>query len=279
VAYQAEQKFQESVGEFEHALELSPQAVEPLSELVKGYLAQNKLEEARTRLGKAIEKSPQHYVAYNLLGEVLLFQKKPDEAIASFRKAIEINPEWTIPYRNLAGALLAKQDKTGAVEAFKKGLEATSHAPLLATGLAALYEQTGDFDAAIGVYEDLLQRYPESPLAANNLAMLLVDHRKDPESVKKAAKLAERFKDSQNPSFLDTLGWVQYSQGQIDAAIASLENVLKVMPEAGVTHYHLGMAYLKKGDSEKAREHLEKAVASKEPYTGLEEAKAAYGKL
>jgi uncharacterized protein HemY len=68
---------------------------------------------------------------------------------------------------------------------------------------------------------------------------------------------------------------VQLQAGDLTAAIPNLEQAVKAVPDAPVLHYHLGMAYLKKGDKAAAAESLKKAVDTKETYTGLEEAKLA----
>jgi tetratricopeptide (TPR) repeat protein len=279
LAYQGERNFEASLGEFEQALDLAPDAAEPLSQLVKSYLALNKPEEAQKRLAQAIKEHPKDVAAHNLSGEVFFLQQDQTEAAAAFRRAIEANPRATIPYQNLAAAQLAtKNDLAAAAKIYEQGLEATSRSPVLVTGLAGIYEQMGKIDEAAGLYEELLKGHPDSLVVANNLAMLLADHRKDPESLKRAGELVERLKKSSEPTFLDTVGWVRYAQGEIDAAAAMFEQALKASPDLGAIHYHMGMVYLRKGDAAKAMEHLEKALASKDSFIGREEAQAALEK-
>jgi tetratricopeptide (TPR) repeat protein len=279
LAYQGERNFEASLGEFEQALDLAPDAAEPLSQLVKSYLALNKPEEAQKRLALATKENPKDVTAHNLSGEVFFMQKNQTEAAAAFRRAIEANPQATIPYQNLAAAQLkTKNDLTAAAKIYEEGLKATSRSPVLMSGLAAIYEQMGKIDEAAGLYEELLRGHPDSLVVANNLAMLLADHRKDPESLKRAGELVEGLKQSSAPTFLDTVGWVQFVRGEVDAALSTLDQALKASPDMGVIHYHLGMAYLKKGDAAKAMEHLEKALASNESFVGQEEARAALEK-
>ncbi len=279
LAYQGEQKFEASIPEFERAIELSPDAAEPLSQLVKSYLVLKNPKGARDRLSKLIGANPKHFLARNLLGEVLLLDKKWDEAQQQFQQAIELNPKWPIPHRNLAELYRARKDDTKAIETLVKGLEATGNNNLLATVLAGLYEQTGRYDEAIQLFEKLLAKDPKSPLLANNLAMFLVDHKEDPASLDKASRLIEPLKTSKEPAFLDTVGWVLYKRGELDAAIKHLEQAVKVAPDADVMHYHLGMAYFKKGDAANAKPHLEQAAQSKVVFAGLEEAKVVLEKL
>jgi Flp pilus assembly protein TadD len=113
----------------------------------------------------------------------------------------------------------------------------------------------------------------------NNLAMLLVDQREDPRSLDRAAELVYRLSTSQHPALLDTIGWVQYRRGELDTALWNLQRAVKKAPEAAAMHYHLGMAYYKKGDAASARSHLEKALASKDPFIGLKEAKTTLSEI
>jgi Flp pilus assembly protein TadD len=135
-----------------------------------------------------------------------------------------------------------------------------------------------EWEPAVKVYEGVLSRSPDNQIAANNLAALLVDHRTDPESHKRALTLANRFETSDNAAFLDTLGWVYFKNGQLDQAIRVLRRAVERDPTAGLHKYHLGLALMKKGDEREAREVLQRAVESKVPFPGIEEARKLLGK-
>jgi len=276
---QADQKPEQSISHFEDALAKAPDAAEPLSQLVKSYMALNQPEKAIERLEKTIAGNEKNFVAWNLKGEVFLVQKQMDEAKAAFEKAIELQPKWPVPYRGLALTHFQEKDAAGGVAAFERGLEATDFSLVLVSDLAAYYEGQKQPDLAIKTYERLLERTPEVAAAQNNLAMLLLDYRTDEASFARAAELAAKLDASANPAYLDTVGWAQYRQGKADEAVSTLLKAVETAPDSGVLRYHLGMAYVLKGDKERAAEHLERAVESKESYTGRDEAKAALEKL
>ncbi len=280
LVHQAEQKLTDSIEEFGKALEKSPDAIQPLSQMVKSYLAQGKAEDALAKLEGTLKNNPENYVAYNLKGEILFGLKRFPEAKGAFAKAIEIKPDWHIPYARLANVHFQEKDIPGAVKAFEQGLKAIPDNPVLATGLAMLYEKENQQDKAIAVYDSLLARHPDSQLAANNLAMLLVDHsEKDETRLQRAATLIEPLKTSDNAAFLDTVGWVQYHQGDFDVAIQNLQKAVDAAPQAPELHYHLGMAYLGKGDTASARNYLKQAVNAKTEFRGLDKAKEALKNL
>ena len=69
----------------------------------------------------------------------------------------------------------------------------------------------------------MLNQQPGSLVAANNLASMLADHRTDKASLDQAQTLRCKSADSPVPQFKDTLGWVDYRQGDYKAAIPLLE--------------------------------------------------------
>jgi tetratricopeptide (TPR) repeat protein len=116
--------------------------------------------------------------------------------------------------------------------------------------------------------------------AANNLAILIATFSHEDQSKLEAAlKLVEGFRESENPYFLDTLGWVHYRLGNATEAILYLEQAISSGLDIPELHYHMGMAYLAANEPEKAREHLEKAVVEGASYPGLQEARLTFSGL
>lgn len=62
------------------------------------------------------------------------------------------------------------------------------------------------------------------------------------------------------PEVNDTLGWVYYKKDLLGQAILYLQQSLDVEPNNPVYHFHLGMAYGRKGEDAKARRLLEAAL-------------------
>jgi predicted Zn-dependent protease len=76
--------------------------------------------------------------------------------------------------------------------------------------------------------------------------MIIADYRQGTESLNQAFKIAQRFQNSENPVFLDTLGWLDYLLNKSDRAIDTLERAVNKAPNVSQGHYHLAMAYLAK---------------------------------
>jgi len=94
-------------------------------------------------------------------------------------------------------------------------------------------------------------------------------------SVDEALMLAQKAKEKlpQDPSVMDTLGWVYYKRGLYDSAIAEFVDSIEKLPNNASVHYHLGLAYYKKEDYESAREHLSQALKLDEAFDGAEMAR------
>ena len=272
---EATQKPDAAVKEYEHALELQPDAAEPLLAAVRLDLARKDTKKALDRLDSVIARKPENVVAQNAKGELLLSQGRNDDAAASFGQAIEKAPQWWIPYRNLAYTQLAAKKSDAAVEALQRGIDKTNGAPTLVTELAALHEKMGHTDEAIKVYEQALVRDPKSTVAANNLAMLLVNYKTDKKDLDRAGQLVDKLANSTEPALLDTRGWVKFKAGQPKEALPLLQQAVEKAPNAPVLRYHLAMVQLKSGDKESARKNLEAAVGTGKPFDGLDEARAA----
>ena len=85
--------------------------------------------------------------------------------------------------------------------------------------------------------------------------------------------------DPEDPSIADTLGRVNYKRGLYSNAFSELTFAAEKLPENATVRYHLGMSYLKKGATEKARQELEKALGLDGSFEGSEEAKKALAGL
>lgn len=264
--------------EFEHALRLQPSATDVLTALARLESAAGAQAKATALVLGAIERTPGDAPAHNLLGELYLADKKNPEAVSALEAAVRLAPKWWLPYRNLGLAKLANNDDTGALAAYEAGARMTA-APTLVVELAALYEQRGRIDEAIRQYELLHERNPHLQLAANNLAMLLVTYRHDQASLDRARDLTAAFANSDVGALLDTHGWVMFKRGDVPEALSALQKASLEAPDSKVILYHLGMAQMKAGQSERARASLEAALKDGASFSGTEEARLALAHL
>jgi predicted Zn-dependent protease len=276
---EADNRLPDALKLFSTALDLQPDTAEPLQAVTRVLMALKRTPEALKRLDDLIARNPKSPLAANIKGEVLLSTQRAPEAEVAFKTAIERDPTWPVAYRNLAIAQLGDHNPDGAVATLQSGIDKVAKSDELVTQLALLDERLGKPDDAIHVYEAALTRNPKSDVASNNLAMLLVTYKKDAASLDRAKQLSARFASSDNPSFLDTYGWVLYKHGDAAAAVSVLQTVLAKTSDSPVSLYHLGMAEALAGQPDAARDSLTRSLQSGKNFSGRDEAKATLDKL
>ena len=137
----------------------------------------------------------------------------------------------------LAETRLARGDAPGAMRALE---EATAIEPTLMNSqyrLATLYEQAADYPAAVVRYRKIVELQPNSAAALNNLAYTLAVHQHRPADglpfARKATTLAP-----ENPSILDTLGWIEHLLGNHQTAAKILAQAVRLGPAIAVIRLH-----------------------------------------
>lgn len=272
VALLAQGKRTEAREQFAHALALSPEFLEPLSQLVSLDLAARQLDVALERVTKQMTIVPGSAAHQMLLSQVHVARNEPGAAENALLKAAELDPRLTGPYLRL-GQLYAQTGRHQ--EALAKLTEAQRINPqdlglLMARGI--IHELTGDIPKAREAYEKVLAINPRFAPAANNLAWLHSEHGGERE---KALALAQTAKDvaPDDPRISDTLGWILYRRGAYQRALSLLQESAAKLPDNPQVQYHLGMAHAQVGNQMAARTALSAAVSSPMDFLGKDEAR------
>ncbi len=263
-------KYDASIAAFQNAVADTPLAVQPMVLLVRELLRTKQTDRAVTFLQAILKTNPANADALVLLGSVQLVNNSPNQALQSFTAAIQKQPQNAAGYRALADLYLSQNNKDAALKVIQDGLKQQPDSVVLHMSSAGILELQRDYDGAIAEYQYVLAQQPSSMIAANNLASLLSDHRGDKASLDQARALAAVLRKSLVPQFKDTLGWISYRQGDINAAVAQLEDAAVALPDVALVHYHLGMAYVAVGQNAKASNEFKTALA-KSPSSDLAE--------
>lgn len=234
--------------------------------------ASGQLEVARQRLAGVVAAHPSAALAHVLLGEIDLAAGRVPAAEALFRQALKARPGMGGAFLNLARIEASRGRIPAAMEHLQAGLKAEPGDARLALAMAEAQVATGQPGAAMSTLETLLRADPGNAVAANNLASMLAEGG-DPARLARAEQLADRFRSSDVPSFVHTLGWIYFLQGRNAEAIPLLARAVKLQPLAPMMRYHLALALMKSGDVAAARVQLRQAVSAGIPFPGFEEAK------
>ncbi len=272
---QAKGQFRESVPAFQRALEINPDAIENITGLVRSFVRLDDTQGALSFLEQFSGNNPDNVQALTLWGEMLARNEDWSGAREKNEAALAKDPKWLPAYRNLIGISLRARELSQADAVVQRGLDNVPDSSDLLMMRATIYEQQERWNDAIDLYENLLSGNSGLDIAANNYIALVADHRADPATMDKALAVGQRFVNSDNPIFQDTLGWLLYRMGDFEQALPLLEAAVSKAGQLQQLRYHLGMTYYRLDQLENARRELEAATQDKdESYVGMEEAEA-----
>lgn len=157
------------------------------------------------------------------------------------------------------GELLTRAGRLDqAVSVFSQALADSPDDTDLLYGRSLVYEQLGRIDAAEADLKEILTRDNGDARALNALGYMLTNHSshygRAEGYIRKA--LAQT---PDNPAVLDSLGWVQYKQGELDKARRNLEKAHQGSDDPDIAA-HLGTVRWQQGDQAAARAIWQKAA-------------------
>jgi tetratricopeptide (TPR) repeat protein len=272
-------RLDEGQKELEKSLSMEPRAYDTLSALVRLHVARKQQVEALVLLNSAVERDPKNPPVLNLLGELYFAQRDNAHALDAWTRALASAPNWWVLHRNVGFAKLSASDVPGAIAEYEVALKAAPAEMQVVTELASVYEIHGRVDDAIALYEGAYRRYPHVPVVANNLAMLLANHRTDRASLDRARDLTADFASSTDGTLLDTNGWVRFKRGEYAEALPVLGRAVDHAPDSKEIRYHLGMAELHAGETDRARADLETALSGSAKFFGADEARTTLASI
>lgn len=240
---------------------------------------------------------PTDITAFLVLGDVYAKQQKFDSARLEYRKALKIEPATYIAWQQsvfCSSQLLNNQylleDCEGAIEYFPNesafyvyaavaaaqlkqydkailhanaGLQVTTPdqediIQQLNATLADVYHYAKNYKASDSIYNELLKKDPNNAYALNNYAYFLSLRKAEIEKAETMSKKSLEL-DAENPSYLDTYGWILFVKGDYTNAKINIERALQLSPNSAEVVDHLGDVLYKLGDVKGAKANWEKA--------------------
>jgi Tfp pilus assembly protein PilF len=194
-----------------------------------------------------------------------LVQKQPQAAIAPLEEALSLNPRQVSALQLLALAYQQMPNSDKSLEQLETKAADPKSSPIFSLVLATVYERQQKFDKAINLYNSLLARNLFASLARNNLAYLMAEHQATAENLARAQKLSSETLEEypEDPSFLDTMGWVLCKQEKYAQGKTYLGKAMEHAPDQPAMLYHLAWCEAKLGETAAARAALQKALDRK----------------
>src|SRR5467141_3292264 len=155
----------------------------------------------------------------NTLGVAYMNQQKFAEAQKYFAKALAADPNFAIAGLNLGIALLSQQKLEPARAALEEATRLLPNDPYAWYNLGLLYKDTGEPEKGIEAFQHVAQLSPEAD--------------------------AHYF-----------LGYLYTQLQRYDDAIAEFQKAIAAFPYHASSEFGIARAYLRKGDSDSARQHL-----------------------
>jgi len=215
------------------------------------------------------------------MGSLYTAQKDFRNAESQYRRILDANPKDLEVRADLGDLMLRAGDFKRAEGEYADIKRRAPDHPLGYVKLSACYMAQQKPDRAIAELEKVLRQHPDLWSPMNDLAYLLGDYGRGGKDLDRALLLVQKARSlsPENPAILDTLGWVYYRRGEVNQAIEWLDKAHVGNAVSPVINFHLGMAYNKTGNSEKAREHLRIALASKGSFPGKDEAEKTMARI
>ncbi|HVN18129.1 MAG TPA: tetratricopeptide repeat protein [Dongiaceae bacterium] len=264
--------------EFEIALDNDPQFAPALNQLTDLYMQLRETAKAIDLLKKHLAAYPNDAQAHLIFGSVYSRVEDYSNAKLEFEQAIRLDGNLLPAYLNLGRTYQAAGQTAAAIQQYESALALQPRFVPLITFLGNLYMDNGDFGTAKKYFERALEIKPDFPIAAGNLAWIYAQQGANLDVALELARRAKQQLPSTN-SITDTLGWVEYKRGQYTAAVPLLQECVAKDPVSSIYRYHLGMALLADGKTEKGRQQLQAALRLELKGKDGEEARATLASL
>jgi len=208
---------------------------------------------------KAVQLGPAAAGAHHAHGEALLALRRPAEAEPALRKAVELDPKLTLARNDLALALLAQGKTKEAVDEARKATEADAHSgeAFAVLGTALLTADKNNWNDAIAQAQQgafLNPRNPVVQVAVGRIFESAANYDQATSAYRRALEADPGYVPARS-----ALLKLQVLRGELDAALAEAEKLVKDAPQNAEAQLVKGRILLRKGDFEGAVEPLEQA--------------------
>ncbi len=270
--YLQQRRFQEAVQAFRTAVKISPSSGDAHLALATALAGAGKPLEAESEFRAAVSLDPQNSAYVYSLGLWYLETKRMGDAQRTFTHLINAHPSYAPAYVGRGDTYVLRGDDTNALADYTAALKLEPRFPDAQFKIGLLHVRAGRTTDAERAFLAVTNLDPNHAYAYNNLAFLAAERKTNLDAAlvwaKKAVSLAPA-----ELQFQDTLAWVHNARGELDRAVAILENGIRVDPRRPDMLYHLGIIYSEKGRRQQAATCLRKALSAGRDFPEAQDAR------
>ncbi|HKQ24359.1 MAG TPA: XrtA/PEP-CTERM system TPR-repeat protein PrsT [Burkholderiales bacterium] len=247
-----------AVSTLRKALSLKPGFIDAQVALADLEVRAGRFQEAMTIARQVQQQAPKSPLGFVLEGDVLMAEEKFSQAVEVYESANSIGKSGLLATKmHKAYAQAGRPDEAERQLALWLKQSPGDAAVRLYAAEASL--KSGKYQNAIEHYERLLPKQPDNVMVLNNLAWAY--QKVGDKRALATAEHAHRL-EPDNAAITDTLGWMLVEQGNNTRGLELLQRAVAMAPQAHEIRYHLAQAWLKTGDTAKARSELERLLAN-----------------
>jgi tetratricopeptide (TPR) repeat protein len=237
------------------------------------FLSTGKTQYALHALEEATELNPTNDSIWQKRLQLLLEQRKFEQTIKVGEQAIQNIPQDPILLYLLGNAYLSLEKYNEAENRLKEASTLPARRPLKANILGALadtYAGLQNWESAFEFYQKSIDLNTQNPVIYNNYAYHLSQQERELSKAEEIALKALELAPN-NTSFLDTVGWIYYKQGQLKKAQNYIQKAVDTGKPSAEILEHMGDVLLKLDKPNKAKDWWQKALEKDPSRTYLKE--------
>ena len=226
------------------------------------FLAQGQLDSARYYLRQGLDREPAKLSGWIDLIQLSYAQQQFEQMYEDAEEAMGYfpNQDQVLFFHGVASSQVGKARR--GISSLEKLIRVGSAPPSLITQahaeLGRFYHEQGAYSESDRNFEAALDREPKNALVLNNYAYYLSLRSAKLDQAQEMAEQALKLSPDQ-PSYLDTYGWVLYQQGDYEQAEKFLRKALEKGATSAEVLEHHGDALFKLGRRDEAIERWQQA--------------------
>jgi serine/threonine protein kinase/tetratricopeptide (TPR) repeat protein len=259
--------YQKALEEYSQAIDLEPTNDAAHPALAYSYEQLGQLDAAEKTFKQAIAVRPNYWATYNWLGLFYQRHARYEDAMAMYSQVVSLAPDSFTGYYNLGGVRTLQGRYAEAIPLLQRSLEIRRTADAT-SNLGTAYFQLHRYADSAAAFEESTQLDSKNYLIWGNLgdAYYWAPNRREEAAAAYGKGIAlgeEKLRvNPRDAEVLGSLAMYHAMRGERRPALQNLDAALGLNPKSPDLLFNAGIVYQQLGDTQRALDALEKAVAA-----------------